>query len=594
MDHSEQLEQLTLALGEALTESDIAQVVLQHAVPALGANAGSIARLSPGGSLLEMIGWVGYRGDLARYRRFSVEQRLPHAMAVKGGLPIFMETRRAIDDALGESAAEWPPPDGPEGVGALVSLPLLAGGKTLGAMGVTFHSERIFTESERGLARLVGRLCAQALQRARAFEREHQARSEAEESLAHLELLSRASHQLFGTLDQEFICQTLANLAIGANLAEFVTVDLFENGQLRRAAVAARDPVWLELERARQAYPRRSMTSDPVLNSIRVFAPQFATADTFSPQQEADREQGWKLFARRFRFRSRLVLPLLLGGEPLGALMLLPSALSGRELAPRDLVLATELTMRAAGALQNARLYAQAREAIGLRDDFLSIAGHELRTPLTALKLQLQSSLRLLTEPSSAQLATAAERTEKASRQVERLQTLVDRLLDVSRISAGRFPLELELLSLDQLVREVCARFVEEAAAASCELTVRALEGERALHGRWDRMRLEQLISNLLSNAIKYGRGRPISVEVLARGAMGCVRVSDQGVGVAPEDHQRIFERFERAASSKRIGGLGLGLWISRQIAEAHGGSIELKSEPGAGAEFSVMLPLAG
>ncbi len=590
---AEQLEQLALALGDALTESAVVQAVTLYAVPALGADAGSIARLTPGGSILEMIGWIGYRDDLKRYRRFSREQRLPHALAVKSGTALFFETRAAVDLEFGASVAHWPQPGATDGAGALISLPLQAGGKILGAMGVSFTHERSFSVEDRSIARLVGRLCAQALQRVQAFESEHQARSEAEESLANLELITRASHQLFGTLDQQQICQTLAKLAVSARLAEFATVDLFVEGALSRAAVHAREPVWLELESARKDYPSRQAAMAPVLNAMRVLAPQFDSADGPPQPLPVEQDDGWKVFAERFHLRSRVVLPLIAGGEPMGALVLLPSALSGHELAPRELVLATELTMRAALALQNARLYAQARAAIGLRDDFLSIAGHELRTPLTALKLQLQSSLRLIAEQAGgAKFGTISERTEKAARQVERLQTLVDRLLDVSRITAGRFALETESIDLVPTVRDVCARFVEEATAANCGLTMEPYLGGQPLRGRWDRMRIEQLVSNLLANAIKYGRGWPINVQVFARDGRGCVRVRDLGIGIAPSDHARVFERFERAASSRRVGGLGLGLWISRQIAEAHGGTIELVSEPGKGAEFTISLPL--
>ena len=593
-DRTDGLQGLTLALGDALTEAAVAQVVLQHAVPVLGAHSGSIARLSLGGSTLELIGWIGYPDEVELYRRFSIEQRLPHALAVKGAEPLFLEDRAAVVAAVGPLAESWTLPGTSAALAAIVALPLQAAGRTLGSLEVSFAEPRVFGETERSLALIVGRLCAQALQRAQAFEREQRARREAEAAQAQLELLANASHQLFGTLDPTRICQVLAQLSVDAGLAEFASVDLIDprDGAPLRCAVSARDPLWLELEQLRRTFPPRlADKGDPVARAVATRAPQFATVG--EGHDPAARRNGWKAFARRFHLRSRLVLPLLAGPAPLGALCLVTSARRSREISPRDLVLATELASRAAAALQNARLYSQAREAVGLRDDFLSIAGHELRTPLTALKLQLQSSLRLLLEAQTpTQIATVVERTEKATRQVDRLQALVDRLLDVSRVAAGRFALETELLSLDQIARDACTRYAEEAASAGCKLTLRLRDGEPELHGRWDRLRLEQLMANLLANAMKYGRGRPIEVEVRREGRFGAVAVRDQGVGIAPADHARVFERFERAAGTIRVGGLGLGLWISRQIAQAHGGNIQLKSQLGSGAEFVVTLPL--
>jgi len=228
----------------------------------------------------------------------------------------------------------------------------------------------------------------------------------------------------------------------------------------------------------------------------------------------------------------------------------------------------------------------QLTEAIRARDEFLSIASHELRTPLTPLRLQLETLRR--TAERMAPDDRFLERMDVALRQTQRLSKLVENLLDVSRITSGRMSLELEQCNLSAVAREVAERFQEEASRAGCAIELSLVEDAT---GMWDRSRLEQVATNLLSNAIKYGPGHPIEVVVSAESERASVAVSDQGIGVDPEDAARIFQRFERAVSARHYGGLGLGLYIARQIAEAHGGQIAVAERPGGGSTFTLTLP---
>jgi PAS domain S-box-containing protein len=232
------------------------------------------------------------------------------------------------------------------------------------------------------------------------------------------------------------------------------------------------------------------------------------------------------------------------------------------------------------------------RRAVEVRDEFLSIASHELMTPLTTMQLNVDSLLRLLRKDAEGHLRSGrlAKAATSVSGQVVRLTELVDVLLDGSRIAAGRLEFQLAELDVADLGRQVVERWRPAAAAASCEIALRQ-EGE--IRGRWDHLRVEQILDNLLSNAIKYGRGQPIEVEIAADEAWARFRVSDRGIGIDPHDHARIFERFERAATGRHFGGLGLGLWICRQIVEAMNGAIKLDSAPGRGATFVVELPRA-
>jgi PAS domain S-box-containing protein len=226
---------------------------------------------------------------------------------------------------------------------------------------------------------------------------------------------------------------------------------------------------------------------------------------------------------------------------------------------------------------------AQAQEAVRLRDEFLSIASHELKTPLTVLQLQLEA----LTQRIRHLDAGLAERIERTTRAGDRLTQLVDSLLDVSRIATGKFDLEKERMDLAQVARDVVERMTEAASAASSRIEMQLPD---RLEGTWDKNRVEQVITNLLGNAIKYAAGTPIRLNVFAEPESAVIEVRDRGPGLPPEgDH--LFERFERAASMKNYGGLGLGLYIVQQIAEAHGGSVAAMNAPEGGARFLVRLP---
>jgi PAS domain S-box-containing protein len=235
------------------------------------------------------------------------------------------------------------------------------------------------------------------------------------------------------------------------------------------------------------------------------------------------------------------------------------------------------------------RYEAELQAAIATRDEFLSIASHELRTPLTALSLQLDGLERTLTRSAaSTERDKTIRKVTMALRQADRLASLIDGLLNVSRIANGRFRLELEAFDMVGLVHEVAQRFDDEAERVGSVVSVNVPD---AVLGRWDRSRVDQALANLLSNALKYGAGRPIDITLLDEGERVSIAVRDQGIGIAPEDRERVLGRFERAVSSSHYGGLGLGLYIANEIVCAHGGRIDIDSQPGHGAKFTLSLP---
>jgi signal transduction histidine kinase len=226
------------------------------------------------------------------------------------------------------------------------------------------------------------------------------------------------------------------------------------------------------------------------------------------------------------------------------------------------------------------------RLAVKVRDDFLSIAGHELRTPLTTLRLQVQGILR--SHRSNEPIEHMAERLLLVERSTQRLHALVDRMLDINQVAEQGVSLQRTETDLSRVAREAAARFMDSVSGVTIELNA-----DSPVVGQWDEMRLETLVTNLIANGLKYGEGRPVKVSAASAGAEGILTVQDQGIGIAPEDQQRIFERFGRAVSDRRYGGFGIGLWLVREIAQAHGGRVDLTSAPGSGSTFVVHLPKA-
>ncbi len=285
-------------------------------------------------------------------------------------------------------------------------------------------------------------------------------------------------------------------------------------------------------------------------------------------------------------------VPLVAGGRNLGILAMV--RFSARAITV-DEPLAADLGRRLGLALDNSRLFMQARHAVDLRDEFISVASHELKTPLTSLLLQLGVLMRQLErftgEGVGAELARiqpVRQAAEGALRQTNRLAAMVNELLDVTRASIGRLELQREPCDLAELIGDVAARFREDADQAHTPLRVSA---PASLEGMWDRSRLDQVLSNLISNAVRYGRDRPIDILVARQGSDAVVKVRDHGAGIPEALQEQIFEKYQRGVA-RAPGGLGLGLHIAREIVAAHGGRLVLESRPGRGSTFTVCLPL--
>jgi len=433
-------------------------------------------------------------------------------------------------------------------------------------------------------------------ERDRLLEKEQAARAAAERAERRASFLARTSQILAETLDYRDAANRLASACVpfaGDWCGVWTTG---EDGHLYLTALATTTPLQDELQQKAlnlRFDPRvhRNLAATigfdkPILQTMLEKAKPLERLATIGSTNENDISILDALGVDSF-----LAVPLLVHGQHLGTLTLARGGYSA-PLTSADLDLAVTLARHAGLALANARLYEQARDAVVVRDDFLSIASHELRTPCTSLRLGIEALLRHARNESISRLSPAfLERMlVTTDRQSKHLLYLIDRLLDVSRFDSGQLDLNRDEADLSTIAFESVSELREEAARAGSEVSVHV---NGRVQGNWDRSRIAQVCTNLLTNAIKYGSGKPIALRVSGDEENAILSVEDHGIGIPAEQQIRVFRRFERAVSPKHYGGLGLGLYICRQIVEAHGGTITLASTAGVGTIFTVTLPRA-
>jgi PAS domain S-box-containing protein len=391
--------------------------------------------------------------------------------------------------------------------------------------------------------------------------------------------LDEATALLSASLDYEKTLRALATLSV-PRIADWCSITLAD--QKRPLIIAHVDPEKVRwAQELSEKYPPEQTAKTGAHHVIRTGKSELYSEIPDSLLSAAAKNAEHLELMRKVGLRSGMIVPMNAGGRTIGAITFI-SAESRRTYRLTDVALAEQLAERAAHAVDNARLYAEAQHAVRVRDEFLAIASHELRTPLTPLQLQVQALQKSPNERSSARLETI-------SRQVARLEELVNNLVDISHITAHSLRLEYSTVDLAEVLREVVAKFQMQAARSSSTIKVTSIASAT---GWFDRARVQQIIANLLSNAIKFGSGGAIDVTLTVEQDIARLSVRDDGIGIADEARARIFERFERAVSSQHYGGFGLGLWLTRELVEAQGGAIHVESELGKGSSFTVALPL--
>jgi signal transduction histidine kinase len=403
---------------------------------------------------------------------------------------------------------------------------------------------------------------------------------------AALRFIAHVSAVLAESLEYERTLATVARLAVPF-VADLCLVDVLDDaGKMQRVAVAHRDPAVEDWQRRARLQNRRWAGQDlaaEILTAGRGLLTPEITPEVLEKYVENPDVRSTLM---EIGVSSGITVPMLARGRALGAIIL---CLCGgqRRYGQEDLALAEELARRAASAIDNARLYRGAQHAVRARDEFLTVASHELNTPITSLLLlaqTLRDTRHEMTEP-------AVDRSlEVMALQTRRLSTLVQELLDVTRVQAGALQIRRESMDLAGLLREVADRFLQERPGRALEL-----QSPARLAGQWDRTCLDQIVSNLLSNAFKFGAEGPVVVmlEELEPGPNGRVRlqVRDQGIGVPPDRLADIFDPFARAVPASNYGGLGLGLYIVTSLVRALQGRVSVESTLGKGSTFTVELP---
>ena len=576
---------LATALSAALAPEEVARVIVTKGVAALDGYAGQVTLLDDDGDTLDVIAAVGYTDALVdRWRHISVTAPVPISEAVRTQQPVFVATDADLRDRY-PSILEHAP-----STHALAALPLIVDERSIGAFGVSFDAPRTFDEGDRAFMRMLAQTCAQAMERARLFDAERTARQEAQAAQRHLEFLDEASDILASSLDYPMTLHRVAHLAVPILADWCVVYEIAPDQSIRRLAVAHADPATEEMLRTHmERAPLDSSTAGCLVEWIRsgrsLLVPELSqarVAEIFPGNVE------YTAFLQGMGPTSLMLVPFVAHGHVVGSLVLV-SAQSARCYGPSDLALAENLAHRAALAIDNTRLYHQAREAVQVRDAVLFGVSHDLLNPLGVIKGYAQLAQRRLAEQQAAERELAA-----VNATVTKMMAMIYGLVDVAHLQIGK-PLRLDrhLMDLVALVRQI----VEEQQMTTSR-RIQVVADVTDIVGCWDAVRLERVIANLIDNAIKYSpNGGEVTVCVGREGdatdAWAILRVCDEGVGIPAVELPRIFEQFHRAGNAKgRFNGSGIGLATVKWIAEQHGGTVDVTSVEGVGTTFTVRLPV--
>jgi signal transduction histidine kinase len=510
------------------------------------------------------------RGAFERGGVLAAAEHLAYFAAIRGGTVIASD---ALTDPRTSSLREYLRD---RGIGSILDFPIWGRGRVAG---ILCHEHvgkpRSWSASDVHFAGTVAQVVASSLAT--------KERADAEVATKRAAFLDHVARTLGESLNLEEVARRALALVV-PELGDGGTVDLFEEGALRvldsayvtpeggallKNVLQSRPPDCRSLNLSRIVAARRDSVLIPTFQEVAL--------------DEVRLDEGERELIRALGIQSAIGIPLFSGVRLIGTTTVLSHS---RPFGNNDLRLVEEFGVRLGLALENARLHQHAQAAVRARDEFIALAAHELWTPVTSLLLSAQALVR---RGGVADLRQVVHTGERVLAQVRRLQRLIDQMLDWSRVAAKQLTLRLESTDLAEVMRQTADAFADRFERSGCLRTLRA---STPVVGKWDRARLELMIASLLDNAAKFGAGKPVDVSVETDGIWAILAVRDHGPGIPSERLPFIFEAFERGVSACSYGGLGLGLFVARAIAEAHGGELVVDNREGEGATFTARLPV--
>ncbi|MDX2087606.1 MAG: GAF domain-containing protein [Kofleriaceae bacterium] len=574
----------TEALAKAITPAEVAEAIVDKGLAATSARAGGLWLLTEDGAHVELVRSVGPTGPRAEtFRRVPLDpaRRMPILDAIQRGAPVWLESCRQIEDRYPEAHRAF----SQGGESSLACIPLFAQGRSIGGLAFNYEGVHPFLEDERAFLQMLGWHAAQAIERSRLYAAEQLARRQAEGNQRRSEFLADIGVLLSSSLDYASMLSAVARATV-PRVADWCIVEL-EDERLQGIPPASAhvDPSKEEL--ALEASRRfRALGLDSGIPGV-IRAGRSELYTKLDPMVLRAKLPDPELVERYavLGVMSSMVVPIVARGRTFGAILCNSAT---RNYDAHDLAMAEELGRRVGIAVENARLYREAREADRLKDQVLAMVSHELRHPLAPIVTTLG-----LMEVRDRE-AFAAERA-MITRNIQHVVRLVDDLLDVARITNDKVTLTKTRFDLAHAIDKAIEMANPLVVERRHRLSVRSAGRELPVSA--DEARLTQAIANLLTNAAKYTEpGGRIDVSTSVDGMTAVVRVRDSGIGIAPELLPTIFDMFvqEKRALDRAQGGMGIGLTVVKRVVELHGGVVYAHSAGlGQGTELVIELPLA-
>jgi signal transduction histidine kinase len=528
------------------------------------------------GDVLRVRAAVGLEEELERTYSVTMGEGFAGHVA-QVGRPVF------LPDASTSPVVKSPVIRG-KGIRALYGVPLMREGKAIGVAHIGSLTASEFSDEDKLLFRMI-------VSRATAGVVKAQILADLRRAEAAQRFLSDASRELALSLDYDATLAKIAHFAVPV-IADWCVVDLLEGTTLRRVSVAHADPekeiLAAELERR---YPTDLNAATGVANVLRTGVAEWAPDITEDALAAAARDSTHLEALRQLGLKSYIVAPIVSHERVLGTIALV-TAESRRRYSDSDLRLAEDLGRRVGMALENARLYREAQEAIAVRERVLAVVSHDLRNQLGVLTTAARVLERHADASGVAEGGDARKTIDRMQRTTAGMQRLVDDLLDMSSIQAGRLSLNRTAQALRPVLKEACESFQAVAHEKGVRLTIPPHVSDD-IRVVCDCDRILQALGNLLGNAVKYCKaGDEVTLDAREDATDVVVSVRDTGPGIPADEVETIFDAY-RTMERRGTTGTGLGLYITKRIVERHGGRLWVESQPGIGSTFSFTLPRA-